>query len=107
MNNGNDKSDLIIIFKPKNRDTTSHERKDMVYSKGIMWRKATKIVDLVLGNNRKFDWKVALLIRIFVYESLKEHIGIMNDYWKIMILWKIQWNKWVICFQGHVIIITQ
>ena len=42
MNNGHDKSDLIIIFKPKNSGTTSHERKDMVYSKGIMWRKATK-----------------------------------------------------------------
>ena len=41
-------------------------------------RDPKKIVDLILDNNRKFDWKVELLRRRISDESLKEHMEIVN-----------------------------
>ena len=50
----------------------------MQFEKRIMRREAKKIVDSVLGNNRKFYWKVELLQRIISDDSMKQHTGTIN-----------------------------
>ena len=59
---------LTLFFLPMNIITTSPTNTNMVYDKIIIRRKAIKIVDSVLGNNRTFDWKVTSLI-IMIYDD--------------------------------------
>ena len=66
----NDKSDLFH-YSPKNGSTISPTNTSMEYEIMIMRTEAKKNVDLVLGKNRPFDWRVALLRGIIYYYRLK------------------------------------
>ena len=48
----------MIIFLPKKSSTTSPTNTNVEYKKRRIRIEANKIDDLVLGNNRTFDWKV-------------------------------------------------
>ena len=68
--------------------------------------KENKIIVLLVGNNRTFDCKVELLIRMISYDKAKEYTEIINWRWEDdNFLW-IQWNKQVRRFQGRVRMIT-
>ena len=69
---------IWFIFYQKNSSTTIRTSTNMEYAEIRMQREANKIVELGLVNNRKFDQKVALLIRIIPNDRLKEHMKIIN-----------------------------
>ena len=72
-NKDHNKADLIK-FLIKNISTTSHTK--YIYDKVIM--RKIKFFDSVLVNNIRFYWQVSLLIIIINYDSMKEHMMMIN-----------------------------
>ena len=80
INKYHDKSDLIHCL-PKNSSKSSSTSTNKESAKTMMWIEATNMVDFLLGNNRSFDCKVALLSRITYYERPKEHMESISRKW--------------------------
>ena len=78
----------------------------MVSAKSRMQRETDKILDLVLGNNRKFDCQVSLLRRRISNYSLKWHTEIINGKWEDNDFVMNSMRKQVVYVWDHMIIIA-